>query len=305
MVNKIITSVIIAILAGILAPESTSAGEKLGLIIVAHGSPRPEWNTPVLNIEKEVKSILSERGDNPFSQIRVALMEFCEPSINTVINGFEDDGMDKVYVVPLFIAPSGHSLFDVPTILGLYSDRETLETLKEEGAAIADTRIKITVGPTLNTGNVLKEILLTRVMELSTEPESEAVVLLAHGDESFEPIWSSMCREIGAYVCSETGIPYFDYAFVEIGQSFISEGVPIILEAAGKHQKTIVVGIYLSMGVHNMAQNSTLDCGKMKIASRELFSDKNVHFAERGLLPDGRISDWIVDRALEWVEGLK
>ncbi|MHA1280030.1 MAG: sirohydrochlorin chelatase, partial [Candidatus Helarchaeota archaeon] len=68
------------------------AQEKYGLIIIAHGSPMPQWNEPVLTIEKEVKTLMSQNGNNQFSAIRVAFMEFTEPSINTVIKDFENIG---------------------------------------------------------------------------------------------------------------------------------------------------------------------------------------------------------------------
>ena len=210
------------------------AQEKLGLLLIAHGSPMPQWNAPVLKIEKEVKTILSQKGCNQFSAVRVALMEFNEPSINTVIKDFEKRGIDKVYAIPLFIALSGHSLFDIPAILGLYSDKDILNEIKSEGTEIVDTKVKITIGPTLNHGDILNNSMLDRVKALSTTPDSEGVVLLAHGDERFEPIWDSICKEIGYYVCAKTGIDYFDYAFVEVGQSFAAEGVPTILKAAEK-----------------------------------------------------------------------
>ncbi|GBE27808.1 sirohydrochlorin cobaltochelatase [bacterium BMS3Bbin03] len=281
------------------------AQEKLGLLLIAHGSPMPQWNAPVLKIEKEVQTILSQKGCNQFSAVRVALMEFNEPSINTVIKDFEKRGIDKVYAIPLFIAPSGHSLFDIPAILGLYSDKDILNEIKSEGTEIVDTKVKITIGPTLNHGDILKNSMLDRVKALSTTPDSEGVVLLAHGDERFEPIWDSICKEIGYYVCAKTGIDYFDYAFVEVGQSFAAEGVPTILKAAEKKGKIIVVGLYLSMGVEKMANSSaSLRMGK-KTETKKLFADKNIRFAKRGILPDKRISEWAVDRAIEWAEGLQ
>lgn len=303
--KKIKIFLLMIFVIGFLFPNHISAREKLGLLIIAHGSPMPQWNTPVLKLEEEVKIIFSKRGNNPFQAIRVALMEFNEPSINTVIEDLETIGVDKVYAIPLFIAPSGHSLSDVPTILGLYSDREMIEGIKKEGTVVVDTKMKITVGPTLHFGNTLKEVMLDRVKEVSTAPDSEGVVLLAHGDTRFEPIWVSICREIGSYICAKTGISYFDYACVEVGQSFIAEGVPVILRAAGKCKKTIVAGLYLSLGVENMAQNSFLKTGMMEIKSEQILTDKNIHFTKQGLLPDERISKWIVDRAMEWVEGLK
>ena len=302
--NKL-TSYFLLIIILLLTTNTINAQEKLGLVIITHGSPRPQWNSPVLNLEQEVKDIMSQKGNNQFSAIRVALMEFNEPSINTVIKDFEKIGIDKVYAIPLLIAPSGHSLFDIPTILGLYSDKDILNEIKGEGTDIVDTKIKITVGPTLNNSDVLKTAMLNRFNELSTTPNSEGVVLLAHGDRNFEPIWSSMCEEIGNYICAKTGIEYFDYSFVEIGQSFATEGVSAILKSADKKEKTIVIGLYLSMGVDNMATNSALFMMGKKIETEKLFADKNIHFAKNGILPNKQISEWIVDIALEWVENGK
>ena len=302
--NKL-TNYFIIIIILLLTTNIIHAQEKLGLVIITHGSPMPQWNTPVLNLEKEVKDIMFQRGDNQFSAIRVALMEFDEPSISTVIKDFENIGIEKVYAIPLLIAPSGHSLFDIPTILGLYSDKDIINEIKGEGTEIVDTKIRITVGPTLNSSDVLKTAMLNRVKELSTTPNSEGVVLLAHGDGHFEPIWSSMCKEIGNYICAKTGIEYFDYTFVEIGQSFATEGVSAILKATEKKEKTIVIGLYLSMGVERMATNSTLFMMGQKIETEELFADKNIHFAQKGILPNKRISEWIVDVAIEWVENYK
>ena len=298
----ILTSIIIVVMA---LPNFSYSQEKLGLIIIAHGSPMHQWNAPVLTLEEEVRNVMSEKANNRFSSIRVAFMEFNEPSINSVIKDLEGVGIGRVFVLPLFIAPSGHSLYDVPAILGLYSDKKLVECLKEEGIAIVDTRMKITVGPTLNAGDILKEVILDRVKELSTEPDSESVVLLAHGSDPFEPVWGSMCREIGSYICAKTGVKFFDYAFVEIGQSFISNGMPVILRTAKKTNNTLVVGVYISMGVENMAQNSAITIGRMKIESKEVFAGRNIRFAKRGLLPDERVSEWIADRAMEWVKTLQ
>ncbi len=291
-----------AVVAGALSPTPAPAEDALGLVIVGHGAPMPQWNAPVLALENEVRELLARTGHNPFAAVRVALMEFAEPSINTVITELQGEGIDRVYVLPLFIAPSGHSLYDVPTILGLYSDTAMVAGLKEEGATIVDTRMGLTVGPTLHTGTVLHKIMLDRVNELSTAPDTESVVLLAHGDPDFEPIWRSLCSEVGSYITAETGIDYCDYAFVEIGQSFATEGLSAITKAADRGGPVLVVGMYLAMGVDGMARSSVTRTGMMTLAAEELLAGKDVRFAERGLLPDPRVSEWIADRALEWVE---
>ena len=279
------------------------AQEKLGLIILAHGSPSPQWNNPVLKIEQDVKNLLEKKGDKNFKAVRVALMEFNEPSTNTVIKDFENKGIDKVYVIPLFIAPSGHSVIDIPTILGLYSDKYILNELKSEGIEIVNTKMNITVGPTLNQSDVIKKVMLDRVKELSTNPISEGIVLLAHGDEHYKSAWFLMCRETGSYICANTGIDYFDYNFVEIGQSFATDGVETIFHVSQKKEKTIVIGIYLSMGVERMANTSAFIMMGQKMETKKMFAGKNIHFAKKGILPDKRIAEWIVNVASEWLEG--
>jgi sirohydrochlorin ferrochelatase len=229
-------------------------------------------------------------------------MEFAEPSINTVIEELEAAGIDEAFVIPLFIAPSGHSLFDIPTILGLYHDGEMVSELRGEGIEICDTDMKLTVGPTLHHGDILKQSMLDRVREMSTDPKNEGVVLLAHGDFATDPVWESICAEVGAFITAETGISNFKYALVEIGQSFLTEGLSAIAAAADESERTLVIGMYVSMGVGRMADNAELKAGMMKFGTDDIIGDKNVQFAERGILPDERVTEWIIERADEWIK---
>jgi len=274
---------------------------KIGLLIIAHGSPSEQWNQPVLNIENQVKELLKTKNISDFDEVRVALMEFTDPSIATVLKDMENKGITKVYALPLFIAPSGHSLYDIPTILGLYYNQEMVDDIKEEGIKIVDTKIKITVGPTLDYKNVMKDILLDKVKNLSDNPAEEALIILAHGDKNFKPIWEGLINETGNYILGKTGIEYFDKAFVEVGQSFAIDGVSPIIKASENKKKVIVVGMYLSMGVKNMAENSGFIMMGRTVKSKKMFEGKNIVFLEHGLLPDKRIAEWIVDRAVEWL----
>jgi len=297
-----LVSSVIGALAVVLPEPSGADEEVLGLVIVGHGAPMPSWNAPVLALEDEVTDLYSERGGNPFRVIRVALMEFAEPSINTVIEELEAEGVDQVFVLPLFVAPSRHSLLDVPAILGLYHDSDTVSELTSEGTAICDTEMRITVGPTMHLGELLKESMLDRVRELSVDPSGESVVLLAHGDETTNPLWESICADVGSYICAETGIARFEYALVEIGQSFPTEGLDAVAKAAEDSERTLVIGMYLSMGVDMMARNASVSTGLMEFGIDDVIGDKDVRFAERGILPDPRVVEWIVDRADEWLK---
>ena len=251
------------------------------------------------------EALLSETGSNPFASTSVAMMEFAEPSIASIIKNMEHEGIESALVLPLFIATSGHSVYDLPAILGLYSDREMHSQLQEDGIDVASTSMHITMGPTLNYGSLLRDVLLERTRELSREPQSEGIVLLAHGDHHFAPIWESTCREVGSFICAHTGITEFDFAFVEVDQSFIPEGVPAILGVTERCERTLVLGLYLSMGVESMAQNSELSIGRMNFRAAEVLGDHDIVFASQGLLPSRHVARWIVARAIEWANELR
>lgn len=294
--KNIITILLIAL------SVSSFAKDKTGLLIIAHGSPSPKWNQPVLVLENSVKALFAEKQMSGFDEVRVALMEFAEPSVATVVKEMEDKGVTKIYALPLFISPSGHSVFDVPAILGLYYNKEVGDALKEEGTKIVNAKAKITIGPTLNYGDVIEKVLLDRVNELSENPKKEALIILAHGDESFLPIWKNIADKAGNFILGNTGIEYYDKAFVEVGQSFAIDGVSAISAAADNKDKVIVVGIYVSSGAKRITKDSGMIMMGHPITSEAMLKGKNIVYSDKGLLPSPKITEWIVNRAIEWLK---
>ena len=281
-----------------------NAEEVLGLVVIAHGAPAPAWNQPVLDLEREVTDLMAKEHPDLFRSIRVALMEFVEPSIATVISEMEKEGITRVYALPLFIAPSGHNLYDIPAILGLYSDKNIVSVLRDEGIDIVATDLKITLGPTLAV-DVIQEIALDRLREMSVDPDSAAIVILAHGDRNFEPVWISLARQVGSSLCANTGIEYFNYGFIGMGQGFRSEGVPAIYRALDDHKQVIVLGLYMVSSMEGIARRSFAGTPHGAATFDTMFADTEVKFASRGLLPDSRIVGWIVTTAAEWTETVK
>jgi hypothetical protein len=272
------------------------ADEKSAIVLIAHGSRSKMWNASVLNLENTVsKRFLIEKID---ATIRVAFMEMAQPTIADVFHDLEKQGVVQVFAVPLFINPSGHSMFDVPGILGLYFDKELAETLDEEGIEIVNTIIQITLGPSLQHGDLVEQILLDRVRELSQVPAKEGIVLLAHGSPEFEPFWYRACQKAGAYLCAKTGITKFDYAFIEVGQSFKTEGLPRLLKMANECERVLVPGLYLGLAPSGIAKQYL----EQENLAADWFSKQKIYFAEKGLLPDDRLAGWIVDRVMEWMD---
>ena len=290
----------LAVALVLLFGSFTNAIEKRGLLIVAHGAPFDAWNQPVLDVENQVKEILDSEQSQVIATVRVALMEFAEPSIVSAIADMEKLGIEYVYVLPMFIGPSCHTFYDLPTILGLYSEKHAVEQLREEGIKIVDTDMKLTIGPTIDISTIT-EILMDRVSELMDDPTRSALVILSHGDRWLEPLLEQQSKEIGAHICGALDIRYFDYSFVEMGQGFIVDGAPVIFRALDKYESIIVVGMYLSMGAENLVMKSSASVGGMQVKGAEMFSNHDVRFASKGLLPDKRIARWVVDKVHEWV----
>ncbi len=286
---------IVMILLGGFSVNKVYAGKVKGdpgLLIIAHGAPMPEWNKPVLALEDQVIKALGK--NNPFKKVKVCMMEFASPTVADGVAEMEKARCDRIVVVPLLIAPSSHSHWDIPVLLGLYWDPEKEKELKAEGRLIARSKVPITIVPTLCYGDVLPQSMLARVMEMSKNPKDEAVIVLAHGDRTMEPFWCSMMRRITSYICGKTGISYADWAFVEMGQGYHKAASAIV--AAGRHRKRIIViGCYLSMGVTKMHRLYLSKLKKMHCPNP--FTGINIVTADRGVLPDPMVARWIAETA--------
>ncbi|UCG86185.1 MAG: CbiX/SirB N-terminal domain-containing protein [Gemmatimonadota bacterium] len=72
------------------------------LILVAHGSPKPQWRAAV---ERLTASIQAEIGEG---EVRLAYMECSPPSLMDVVSDAAKLGVTEIRVLPLFLANEGH-----------------------------------------------------------------------------------------------------------------------------------------------------------------------------------------------------
>ncbi len=282
-----------------LSPLMTAmAGDEAALMIVAHGSPEASWNRLVLDVGDEVRQLIKERDTKGFKAVGVAFLEFAEPSICAVVEQFEIDGIERVFVVPLFVAPSRHSGRDLPAALGIYSDPDITATLAREGVEIPNTKIRFMVGPTLYPGDLIPRIALDRVGELSSDPAGEVVIVMAHGDDYYGRYWDDLVHETGSHICSKLGIEEHRGTFIHIGQSFSANGLTAIQRALDKKETVIVANLFLSLDLKAVADASILNFMGHKVTGKQILNGKDVRYC-RGLLPDSRVAEWVLDTALK------
>ena len=101
-----------------LAGSELGDDAKTGILLVTHGSR--------LNYNKEFATALynkfEKNCDVPSS---FGFMELCGPSIPESINKLVDENdLERLVVVPIFIAPGMHTTHDIPHILGFLEEHE-------------------------------------------------------------------------------------------------------------------------------------------------------------------------------------
>jgi sirohydrochlorin cobaltochelatase len=78
------------------------------LILFAHGSEDPRWRAPFERMERRLRDAL---GDD---QVRLAYMEYSEPTFRQVADDSVQAGFQALRVLPLFLAGGAHMAKEVP-----------------------------------------------------------------------------------------------------------------------------------------------------------------------------------------------
>lgn len=225
--------------------ELAPRGEKIGLLIVSHGSGSPTWDALIEEICDNVRAL--DAKDHVFAAIEGCNMEFDHE--NDIVAGFsrlEKAGCDAVVVVPVFIYPTSHVQFDVVTILGIYGDPKAREDAHEEGARILRTKLPIALAPTFSAGDLLKDYVVSEAKKTSVDPKNERLLVIAHGDEEYQGLVDRLTQSAIDAAAEEVGFDAVGTAYCEMGQTFAKNVKPVIEKNTKDGKKTVVVAIYLA-----------------------------------------------------------
>ncbi|KAB3547670.1 MAG: hypothetical protein C5617_002540 [ANME-2 cluster archaeon] len=164
------TLVLITILLSSIAPavagayENGGADEKIGVLVIAHGSPSESWCSPVRNATDEV--------DLPY-QVELGFLEFApNETINLAVERLDDAGVTEIIAVPLFVSSHSSHIQEIEYVLGL---RETLP-LTAEHIVVEGVEMERTVIPTGGRyviSRVPLEADADRSMQATGHPEEE------------------------------------------------------------------------------------------------------------------------------------
>jgi len=83
---------------------------KAGIVLFAHGSRDREWARPF----EQLAAAVSSRVDGP---VRLAYLEFMQPSLEKAIAAMVGEGVKRIRVVPVFLGAGSHVKEDLPRLI--------------------------------------------------------------------------------------------------------------------------------------------------------------------------------------------
>ena len=86
---------------------------KTGFLLVGHGSKKP-YNKELI---ENTAAMVAKKEDGFL--VKSAFMSINEPTVQEILEEFKSEDIEKLVVVPLFLAKGIHILVDIPGILGL------------------------------------------------------------------------------------------------------------------------------------------------------------------------------------------
>ncbi|MCC7331779.1 MAG: cobalamin biosynthesis protein CbiX [Flavobacteriales bacterium] len=279
-------------------PEETKAEQKIGLLLVNHGSHSETWRNALLDLEKNVTDEILKKGD--IKGIKTAFMEYNEPSIATRLKEFDKEGFTDIVLVPIFLTVSPHSFEDIPTIIGQKEDPQAMEMLKIEKIERYTPKAKTHITPLLDFTNILENNILRRVEEISKNPEKEGLVLIGYGDESYDKEWGQLFDKVAEFVKEKKGIGAHSYGWCGHIARYNPEETTKAINKVLETKETAVVIPVLVAHDENF-QIKIIGGGIQKVKNHT----EKVIYRPDAILPDKNIEKWVVDITNEYANKVK
>jgi hypothetical protein len=298
--NIIIVGISIYVMSSCSGNAETEKNEvkkikKIGILLVNHGSRSETWRNALLDLEKRVKDSLMKNQN--IVDVRMAFMEYTEPSIATRLKQMDSIGITDVILIPVFLTVSPHTFEDIPTIVGLKEDPESMEMLKLEKIERYKPKAQVHITPTLDFTDILKKNVCNRVSKLSTHPDKESVVLIGYGDERYLKEWENLFSEVGKYVNEKLGIKNYEYGWCgHLVKYNPEETTKAVNKALQKSETAIVIPVLVAHD--EMFQIKIIGGGIEKVKDYTT----RVKYKPDAILPDENVENWVKQISKEFSE---
>ena len=289
---------LLVLLSALLTPGIVEAQ---GILLLAHGG-RDDWNQKVLELASQVDST---------RPVEVAFGMANKRTIQDALHRLAERDVTEVVAVPLFVSSHSSVFRATEYLLGSREDAPPqLEAFARMGARRSsgssgsdpgfewttpvETAIPISVTMALDGHALVAEILLSRAAEVSQTPEEEVVVLVAHGPSTGEDnaLWLENMSTLVEQMRPHTRFSRIEHLTVRDDASDpvrdqATAELRAVVEAVVEEGKTVLIVPLL------------LSYGGIEVGIRRRLEGLPYRMARQALLPDERLSEWVLMQATE------
>ena len=299
---RIIRLLALVIVAGWPLAVSAQSDAGTGILLLAHGG-QPQWNERVLDVVRRV---------DQQQPAEVAFGMATRSNIQSAIDKLTARGVTEIVAVPLFVSSHSSVITSTEYLLGLRADAPkdlakfaTMNHANHGAPAAEDhsahgmpapdpaspvkTSAKIRITPAFNRHPLIGAIAADRATSISKTPESEAVILVAHGPvpEDDNRKWLEDMAVLAEQVRKAAPFAHVDYMTVR------DDAGPAIREAAtqelrGKVEAQRAAGRRVLIVPHLMSFGG-IEKGLLK-----RLEGLDYTMTAQGLMPDDRLVDWVL-----------
>jgi sirohydrochlorin cobaltochelatase len=188
--NRTAVMIIVFTVLACFISGCTGSAEKpvMGVVVISHGAPIPQWNESVMRMISTVKS--------PYP-VEPAFLDFDKDrTLAKAAKRLEDKGVNEILIV--HVSPSSYSSHheEIRYLAGL---RKGLGIYEEDADHPLTGKARFAVSPCMDDHPLTVEIVRDFARELSQDPAHESLMLVGHGpvEEVENIMWVRQLEKTG------------------------------------------------------------------------------------------------------------
>jgi sirohydrochlorin ferrochelatase len=296
---------VLILLAGLGVTIAAQRPATTGVLLLAHGG-QPQWNERVAAVAASV---------DQSQPTEVAFGMATRANIQSAIDKLTARGVTEIVAVPLFVSSYSSVITSTEYLLGLRKeapkDLAIFAKMKHEShgapaaedhshhgkpaadpASPVDTKLPIRMTPALNRHPLIGAIAADRARSVSTAPDKEAVILVAHGPvpDDDNRRWLADMAVLADSVKASAPYASVDYMTVR------DDAGPAMREAATKELRDKVQA-QIAQGRRVLVVPHLMSFGGIEQGIRKRLEGLDYTMTAQALMPDDRIVLWVKESA--------
>ena len=295
---------VLSLLAAVLAAPAAAQQQagKIGVLLLAHGG-QTQWNARVADVATRV----DQRHPT-----EIAFGMATRASIQAAIDKLAARGVTEIVAVPLFVSSHSSVITSTEYLLGLRreapkdlaifakmkhaspgeGDHSAHHAPDADPASPVTTTLPIRMTPALNRHPLVGAIVADRAKSISTKPEQEAVIIVAHGPvpDDDNQKWLADMAILADHVRASAPFAAVEYMTVR------DDAGPAIREAATLELRAKVEA-QRAAGRRVLIVPHLMSFGGIEKGLLQRLEGLDYTMTSQALMPDDRVVEWVLASA--------